>query len=145
MKFATALTLFAASSAIKLELSKDFTGGESTEEVLATQTSELRPIQRYCALKALADTVGEYELAPEATQKLGDDLAQYIAADKSLAAIVKDLLLPLAEEGGMTEQEEKEALETMIASAWDCVNNPHIVEPSSLAQEGANSKNTMCL
>ena len=45
------------------------------------------------------------------------------------------MLLPLAVEGGMTEQEEEEALEAMIASAWDCVNNSHIVEPSSLAQE----------
>ena len=125
MKFATALTLFAASSAIKLELSKDFTGDESTEEVLATKARELHPLQRYCALKALADTVEEYGLAPEAAQELRDDLAQYLVRDESLAAIVEDLLLPLAVEGGMTEQEEERALEAMIASARDCVNSPH--------------------
>ena len=131
MKFATALTLFAASSAIKLELSKDFTGGESTEEVLATQTSELHPIQRYCALKALAGAVEEYGLAPEAARKLGDDLVQYIAADKSLAAIVEELLLPLAVAGGMTVQEEEEALEAILGynSAHSLAIGPEIADP----------------
>ena len=120
MKFATALTLFTASSAMKLKLSKEFDAHAPIEDVLATKLSELSTAQHACTKTELEAAIARHTLAPKAAQQLREDFAKYIAQDRTVRAVVEELLHPLGEEGGMTEQSERAELEAMIDSVWNC-------------------------
>ena len=118
MKFATALTLFTASSAMKLK--HEFNEYDSIEVVLDTKLSALSPIQHTCTKIELERAIREHELAPKAAQDLRDSFAKYVAGGRTIGAMVKDLLHPHAVEEGMTEQEEEEELDERIDSIWHC-------------------------
>ena len=116
MKFATALTLFTTSSAMKLKLSDSI----ELEDFLRSNFSELNAALHACTKTELEDAIERYKMAPKDAQQLRDEFARYNEKDRTIGAFVFKLLNPTGEAEGMNDQSEIEELEDMIFSIWDC-------------------------